>query len=94
MICFVWTASAEDVGVDLHDAADARTLVVSLSVNQVPSMLELSIFTYNTPTIKIKATPISLRREICCRRSCVIGRISKIKSETALMIPETMKTAL
>ena len=30
MVCFVWTAGAEDVGVELHDAADARTLVVSL----------------------------------------------------------------
>ena len=94
MICFVWTAGAEDVGVELHDAADACTLVVSLSATWVLCMLELRGFTYNRPMIKMKETPISLRRDICCRRSCVIGRISRIKSVAALMVPETMKTAL
>ena len=94
MICFVWTAGAEDVGVEVHDTADARTLVVSLSATQLVSMLELRVFTYNRPMIKIKETPIALRRDICCRRSCVIGRISRIKSVTTLMVPEIMKTAL
>ena len=35
MVCFVWTTGAEDVGVELHDAADARTLVGSLSATRV-----------------------------------------------------------
>ena len=94
MICFVWTAGAENVGVEVHDATDARAVVISLSATQLVSMLELRVFTYNRPMIKIKETPISLRRDICCRRSCVIGRISRIKSVTALMVPEIMKTAL
>ena len=78
----------------MHDAADARTLVVSLSATQFVSMLELRVFTYNRPMIKIKKTPISLRRDICCRRTCIIGIISRPKSATALMVPEIMKTAL
>ena len=41
VICFVWTASAEDVVVELHDAADARTLIVSLSATRILSMLEV-----------------------------------------------------
>ena len=41
MICFVGTASTEDVGVELHDAADACTLVVSLSATRVLSLFEL-----------------------------------------------------
>ncbi len=94
VICFVWTTGAEDVGVELHDAADARTLVVFLSATQVLSILELRVFTYNRPMIKIRETPISLRRDICCRRNCVIGRISRTKSATALMVPKIMKTAL
>lgn len=94
VICFVWTAGAEDISVEAHDTADARALVVSLSATQVLSMLGPRFFTYNRPMIKIKETPISLRRDICCRRSCVIGRISRIKSVTALMVPEIMKTAL
>ena len=44
MICFVWTACAEDVGVELHDAANARTLVVSLSAFWGLSILELRTF--------------------------------------------------
>ena len=93
MICFVWTASAEDVGVELHDAADARTLIVCVSYPD-PIGARTEGFTYNRPMIKIKETPICLRRDICCRRSCVIGRIIRIKSATTLMVPETMKTAL
>ena len=94
VICFVWTAGAEDIGVEAHDAADARTLVVSLSATQVLFMLELRVFTYNRPMIKIKSTPISLRHDICARHTCVSGRISRTKSATALMVPEIMKTAL
>ncbi len=41
VICLVWTAGADDVGVELHDAADARTLIVSLSATRVLSMLEM-----------------------------------------------------
>ena len=94
MICFVGTAGAEDVGVELHDAADARTLVVSLSATHVLFMLELKGFTYNRPMMKIKETPIFLRRDICWRRTCVNGRISRLKSVTELMVPETMKATL
>ena len=54
VIYFVWTAGAEDVGVELHDAADARTLVVFLSATQVLSKLQSRILTYNRPRIKIK----------------------------------------
>ena len=51
------------------------------------------IFTYNRPRTRIKETPISFRRDICCRRICVIGRISRIKSAIVLMVPEVMNKA-
>lgn len=94
MVCFVWTAGAENIGVELHDTADARTLVVSLSATRVLSMLEVRVITYNRPRIKIKVTPIPLRRDICCRRICVNGRISRRKSATVLMVPEVMNKLL
>ena len=94
MVCFVWTPGAEDVGVELHDAADACTLVMSLSATWFLLMLALRVFTYNRPMMKMKETLIFLRCEIFCRRTCVIGRISSIKSATVLMVPEVMKKAL
>lgn len=44
--------------------------------------------------MKRAETPNFLRCESFCRRICVIGRISRIKSATVLMVPEVMKKAL
>ena len=94
MICLICTAGAEDIGVHVHDAADARTLVVSLLATQVLLIFGLRVFTYNRPMVKMRSTLISLPCDICARHTCVSGTISRTKSATTLTVPEIMKTAL